>query len=63
MLFRSIDELSIRQETGAVVLSVRDTAARFHTDDVTSRPFAEGDVIVAIGSDEALDRLVAAVSC
>ena len=60
---RTIDELTIRQETGAVVLSVRDTTARFHTDDVTSRPFAEGDVIVAIGSDEALDRLVAAVSC
>jgi hypothetical protein len=38
-------------------------ASRFHTDDVTSRPFAEGDVIVAIGSDEALDRLAAAVTC
>ena len=60
---RTIDELTIRQETGAVVLSVRDTTARFHTDDVTSRPFAEGDVIVAIGSDGALDRLAAAVSC
>ena len=60
---QTIDELTIRQSTGAVVLSVRDMASRFHTDDVTSRPFAEGDVIVAIGSDEALDRLAAAVTC
>ena len=60
---QTIDNLTIRQSTGAVVLSVRDMASRFHTDDVTSRPFAEGDVIVAIGSDEALDRLAAAVTC
>ena len=60
---RTIDDLAIRQETGAVVLTVRDSAARFHTDDVTARPFAEGDVIVAIGSDEALDRLADRVAC
>ena len=60
---RTIDDLAIRQETGAVVLTVRDSAARFHTDDVTARPFAEGDVIVAIGSDEALDRLADRVGC
>jgi voltage-gated potassium channel len=60
---QTIDELTIRQSTGAVVLSVRDVTSRFHTDDVTSRPFAEGDVIVAIGSDDALDRLAAAVTC
>ena len=60
---RTIDDLAIRQETGAVVLTVRDSAARFHTDDVTARPFTEGDVIVAIGSDEALDRLADRVAC
>ena len=60
---RTIDDLAIRQETGAVVLTVRDSAARFHTDDVTARPFAEGDVIVSIGSDEALDRLADRVAC
>ena len=60
---RTIDDLAIRQETGAVVLTVRDSAARFHTDDVTARPFAEGDVIVAIGSDEALDRIADRVAC
>ena len=59
---QTIDDLAIRQETGAVVLSVRDRSARFHTDDVTSRPFADGDVIVAIGSDAALDRLAGTVS-
>ena len=45
-----------------MVLSVRDRSERFHTDDVTSRPFADGDVIVAIGSDAALDRLAGTVS-
>lgn len=59
---QTIDDLAIRQETGAVVLSVRDRSERFHTDDVTSRPFAGGDVIVAIGSDTALDRLATTVS-
>ena len=60
---RTIDDLAIRKETGAVVLAVRDSAARFHTDDVTARRFTEGDVIVAIGSDEALDRLADRVAC
>ena len=59
---QTIDALAIRQKTGAVVLSVRDRSERFHTDDVTSRPFADGDVIVAIGSDAALDRLAGTVS-
>ena len=59
---QTIDDLAIRQETGAVVLSVRDRSEQFHTDDVTSRPFADGDVIVAIGSDAALDRLAGTVS-
>jgi len=59
---QSIDDLAIRQKTGAVVLSVRDRSEQFHTDDVTSRPFADGDVIVAIGSDAALDRLAGTVS-
>ena len=59
---QTIDDLAIRQKTGAVVLSVRDRSERFHTDDVTSRPFADGDVIVAIGSDAALDRLAGTVS-
>ena len=59
---QTIDDLAIRQKTGAVVLSVRDRSAQFHTDDVTSRPFADGDVIVAIGSDAALDRLAGTVS-
>ena len=59
---QTIDDLTIRQKTGAVVLSVRDRSAQFHTDDVTSRPFADGDVIVAIGSDAALDRLAGTVS-
>ena len=43
-------------------LGLVDAASRFHTDDVTGRPFAEGDVIVAIGTDEALDRLAQRVS-
>ena len=59
---QTINDLAIRQETGAVVLSVRDRSEQFHTDDVTSRPFADGDVIVAIGSDAALDRLAGTVS-
>ena len=59
---QTIDDLAIRQETGAVVLSVRDRSEKFHTDDVTGRPFADGDVIVAIGSDAALDRLAGTVS-
>jgi len=59
---QTIDDLAIRQKTGAVVLSVRDRSAQFHTDDVASRPFADGDVIVAIGSDAALDRLAGTVS-
>jgi len=59
---QTIDDLAIRQKTGAVVLSVRDRSEKFHTDDVTGRPFADGDVIVAIGSDAALDRLAGTVS-
>jgi len=59
---QTIDDLAIRQKTGAVVLSVRDRSAQFHTDDVAGRPFADGDVIVAIGSDAALDRLAGTVS-
>ena len=59
---QTIDDLAIRQKTGAVVLSVRDRSEKFHTDDVTDRPFADGDVIVAIGSDAALDRLAGTVS-
>jgi len=59
---RTIDNLAIRPETGAVVLTVRDAEAQFHTDDVTTRPFADGDVIVAIGTDEALDRLATRVN-
>ena len=59
---QTIDDLTIRQKTGAVVLSVRDRSEKFHTDDVTGRPFADGDVIVAIGSDAALDRLAGTVS-
>ena len=59
---RSIEDLASREETGAVALGVRDRSGRFHADDVTSRPFADGDVIVAIGSDAALDRLAGTVS-
>ena len=58
---QTMDDLAIRKETGAVVLSVRDRSLLFHTDEVTSRPFASGDVIVAIGSDAALDRLASTV--
>ena len=54
---KTIDDLTIRRETGAVVLSVRDLTGRFHTDDVARRPFEPGDVIVAIGSESSLDRL------
>ena len=60
---KTIDDLTIRRETGAVVLSVRDRTGRFHTDDVARRPFEPGDVIVAIGSDSSLDRLAAQVNC
>ena len=54
---KTIDDLTIRRETGAVVLSVRDLTGRFHTDDVARRPFEPGDVIVAIGSESSLDHL------
>jgi voltage-gated potassium channel len=60
---KTIDDLALRRDTGAVVLSVRDGAGRFHTDDVARRPFERGDVIVAIGSDASLDRLAEQVSC
>ncbi|MBP17250.1 MAG: potassium channel protein [Acidimicrobiaceae bacterium] len=60
---KTIDDLALRRETGAVVLSVRDGSGRFHTDDVARRPFESGDVIVAIGSDSSLDRLAAQVTC
>ncbi|MDP6697862.1 MAG: TrkA C-terminal domain-containing protein [Acidimicrobiales bacterium] len=60
---KTIDELSVRSSTGAVVLTVRDELDRFHTDDVAQRPFAVGDVIVAIGSDESLERLARLVGC
>jgi hypothetical protein len=46
-----------------VVLTVRDELARFHTDDLAKRPFAVGDMIVAIGSDDSLDRLAKLVGC
>ena len=60
---QSIDDLSVRSSTGAVVLTVRDELARFHTDDLAKRPFAVGDMIVAIGSDDSLDRLAKLVGC
>ena len=60
---KTIDDLTIRRETGAVVLSVRDRTGRFHTDDVARRPFEPGDVIVAIGSDSSLERLADQVNC
>ena len=37
--------------------TVRDDASTFHTDDLGGRPFATGDVIVAIGPDRCLDAL------
>ncbi len=60
---RTIDDLSIRSSTGAVVLTVRDQHDTFHTDDLGQRPFAAGDVIVAIGSGDSLDRLSDLVAC
>ena len=60
---KTIDDLTIRRETGAVVLSVRDRTGHFHTDDVARRPFEPGDVIVAIGSDSSLERLADQVNC
>ena len=60
---RTIDELDVRGATGAVVLTVRDPASHFHTDDLGRRPFGEGAVIVAIGSDESLDRLADLARC
>ena len=60
---KTIDDLSIRGSTGAVVLTVRDQQDRFHTDDLGRRPFTAGDVIIAIGSDGSLDKLAELVSC
>ena len=60
---QTIDDLSVRSATGAVVLTVRDELDRFHTDDLAQRPFAIGDVIVAIGSDDSLERLARLVGC
>jgi len=54
---RTLDELEVRDRTGAVILTVRDDASTFHTDDLGGRPFATGDVIVAIGPDRCLDAL------
>ena len=54
---RTLDELEVRDRTGAVILTVRDDASIFHTDDLGGRPFATGDVIVAIGPDRCLDAL------
>jgi len=60
---KTIGDLALRRETGAVVLSVRDADGRFHTDDVERRPFASGDVIVAIGSESSLARLADRAAC
>ncbi|MCP5025057.1 MAG: potassium channel protein [Actinomycetia bacterium] len=56
-LGHNLAELSLREQTGAVVLAVRDRVGKFHTDDVHTRPFLHGDLLIAIGTDTALHRL------
>lgn len=56
-LGHNLAELSLREQTGAVVLAVRDRDGKFHTDDVHTRPFLHGDLLIAIGTDSALHRL------
>ncbi|MCP3853226.1 MAG: potassium channel protein [Actinomycetia bacterium] len=56
-LGHNLAELSLREQTGAVVLAVRDREGNFHTDDVHTRPFLHGDLLIAIGTDSALNRL------
>lgn len=59
---QSLAEAKLRERTGALVLAVRDASGRFNTNPDATIRFAAGDVIIAVGTDEALSQLTGLIS-
>jgi voltage-gated potassium channel len=55
---RSLRDGHIRDQTGALVLAIRDEAGRFKTNPPPETVVAAGDVIIGIGTQAELDALV-----
>ncbi|MGZ4756576.1 MAG: potassium channel family protein [Acidimicrobiia bacterium] len=58
---RSLQESKMREHTGALVLALRDEDGTFHTNPPPDTEIRSGQVIIAIGTQEELDTLVAFV--
>ena len=58
---RSLRESEMRDNTGALVLALRDIDGTFHTNPSPDTEIRSGQVIIAIGTQEELDTLVAFV--
>ncbi|MGZ4737187.1 MAG: potassium channel family protein [Acidimicrobiia bacterium] len=58
---QSLRDTKIRDHTGALVLALRDEDGTFHTNPAPDTEIRSGQVIIAIGTQEELDTLVAFV--
>jgi voltage-gated potassium channel len=54
---RTIRDLRIRRDTGAVVISIRRSDGSFDTTPSPDHELCEGDVLIAVGTEEQLRRL------
>jgi voltage-gated potassium channel len=52
-----LDHAAVRERTGAVLLAVRPHGGRFITNPTDEKPLHEGDKIIALGTQEQLDKL------
>jgi voltage-gated potassium channel len=56
---RSLRELDLRQQAGVLVLAVRDHDGTFRSNPDPDTVIASGDVVIAVGTEDDLNRLVA----
>jgi voltage-gated potassium channel len=54
---RTLRDAHVRDETGALVLAIRDAGGEFTTNPGPETVMAEGDVLIAIGTEDQLQRL------
>ncbi len=54
----SLRDAQLRNHTGALVLALRDQDGTFHTNPSAGTEICSGQVIIAIGTQDELDRLV-----
>jgi voltage-gated potassium channel len=59
---QSLRDTQLREHTGALVLALRDADGTFHTNPHSGTEFRTGQVVIAIGTQDELDRLVAFVA-